>query len=348
MSKPNDKLMTISVATGTIFKILIIGVAIAFLWFVKEIVVMLVLAVLLAALIEPSVNWLHRRKIPRSIGVIGIYVILFAAVVVSLILIIPPFIEQLTQLSKNFSDISASITNSVNRLVAIGAQYGFSQGVTTALTSIQTGVNGFISGIFDSISGLVGGIATFVLVLVLAFYIVIEEDVWRRLFRRLAPDEYQPYLAQMFTKMQNKMGAWLRGQLLLMLVIGVVSYIGLLILGVPYALVLALFAGLMEMVPYAGPTISAIPAVLIGFAVSPIKAAMILILYVVIQQMENTFLVPKIMQKVTGLNPVVSIIALLVGFKVGGVPGAMLSIPVATMASVFVYDVFRNKSEESG
>ncbi len=339
--KSLDKSTVISISTGTIFKLLAIAAVLTFLWYIKEIVVMLILGVFLAALIEPAVDWLHRRKIPRAISVIGLYVIIFAVLAVSLILIIPPFVEQITGLSRNFADLSGSFSDAFSRLVAFGAQYGLSEGINASLASLQSGINGIVGGLFGAIAGVVGGIAALVIILVLAFYIVIEEDAWRRLFRRVAPDEYQPYLSQMFGKMQMKMGLWLRGQLLLMLVVGVTSFIGLLILGVPYALVLALFAGLMEMVPYAGPTLSAIPAVIIAFSDSPLKAATVFLLYVIIQQIENNVLVPKIMQKVTGLNPIVSIVALLIGFKLGGIAGAALSIPIATMGSVFVYDVFR-------
>ncbi len=344
MNKLAEKSTVISISTGTIFKVIVIALALGFLWFVKEIVVMLLLAVLLASLIEPAVNWLHRRKIPRALSVLGLYIIIFALLAVSLILIIPPFVEQITQLSTNFGDVSTSISQWIGKAVAIGQQYGLAEGVQTSLQSLQGNINGLIGNVFSTISGIVGGVAALVIVMVLAFYIVIEEDAWRRVFRRVAPDEYQPYLTQLFGKMQTKMGMWLRGQLLLMLVIGIASYIGLLILGMPYALVLALFAGLMEMVPYAGPTISAIPMVLIGFSDSPLKALMVLLLCIIIQQVENNILVPKIMQKVTGLNPIVSIVALLIGFKVGGVAGAALSIPIATLVSVFVYDVFKEQA----
>lgn len=341
MSKASEKTTVISISTGTIFKILVIAATLAFLWFVKEIVIMLLLAVLLASLIEPAVDWLHQRKVPRALSVLGLYVIIFTLLTLSLILIIPPFVEQITQLSANFGDVSKSVSEWVGKAVAIGQQYGLAEGVQSSLQTLQGNINGIVGNVLSTISGIVGGVAALVIILVLTFYIVIEEDAWRRIFRRVAPDEYQPYLTQMFGKMQTKMGMWLRGQLLLMLVIGLASFIGLTILGIPYALVLALFAGLMEMVPYAGPTMSAIPMVMIAFGESPLKALTVLLLCLIIQQMENNILVPKIMQKVTGLNPIVSIVALLIGFKIGGVPGAALSIPVATMASVFVYDVFR-------
>jgi len=132
----------------------------------------------------------------------------------------------------------------------------------------------------------------------------------------------------------------------LCLVIFVLSYIGLLILGVKYALMLALIASITELVPYIGPIIGAIPAVVLAFAQSPMLAVFVVALYYGIQLVENNILTPKIMEKAVGINPIISIVALLVGFKVAGVVGAILSIPVATAVSVFVKDVFDSKGEK--
>jgi predicted PurR-regulated permease PerM len=145
--------------------------------------------------------------------------------------------------------------------------------------------------------------------------------------------------------MQNKMGQWLRAQLILGLVVGIAVYIGLKILGVEYALLLALIAGVLEIVPYLGPILAVVPALMIGLAQSPIIGLSVLGLYLLIQQVENNILVPKIMQTVTGLNPVISILALLVGLKAGGIAGAILAIPLAMMAVVILEDLFRDVTE---
>jgi predicted PurR-regulated permease PerM len=129
-------------------------------------------------------------------------------------------------------------------------------------------------------------------------------------------------------------------------VIGAAVYIGLLILGVPYALLLGLIAGLLEIIPYAGPILSSVPILIIAFSVSPIKGFASLVLIIAIQQIENNILVPKIMQKATGLNPIISIVAMLVGVKFGGLVGALLAIPVATMLSVAVEELFIGLSED--
>src|SRR3989339_705825 len=181
-------------------------------------------------------------------------------------------------------------------------------------------------------------LAAVFIVLVLSFYMVVDEERMRKYFRSLAPIEYQPYVAHLMKKMSRKMGEWLRGQIILGLIVGVAVYVGLTFLGVKYALVLALIAGLLEVIPYVGPIISLVPAGIIGFAQSPFVGLAVVILYLVIQQLENNVLVPKIMQKVTGLNPIISILALLVGLKAGGLAGAVLAIPLAMMGGVILED----------
>ena len=177
-------------------------------------------------------------------------------------------------------------------------------------------------------------------ILVLTFYIVIEDDKVRKSFRHLAPAQYQPYLSHLIKKIQKKMGDWLRAQLILSFLVGLLVYIGLSLLGVKYALLLALLAALFEVVPYVGPVAAVIPALIVGFGVSPVLGFSVLVVYIVVQQLENHILVPKIMQKVTGLSPIFSIVALLVGIKVAGLLGAILSIPLATMAAVMLEDLF--------
>jgi len=190
------------------------------------------------------------------------------------------------------------------------------------------------------VAGFFGGVITLLIIAVLSFYMVVEDDAAKRLFRHLAPADKQEHISGLIQKMQEKIGAWLRGELVLMFIIGLVTYIGLVVLGVEYALVLAIIAGVSEIVPYAGPIIATVPAVAIAFTQSPILGLMVLVLYFLIQQLENNFLVPKVMQKATGLNPVISLVVLLIGFKVGGVMGAVLAIPVTTMIAVFLSDYF--------
>lgn len=330
---------TISISTGTFLKAVLIFLGLWFLWFIREIVAIFVVAIMLASLIDPFADWFSKRRIPRGLSVLIVYTILLALASVIVMVLIPIVIEQSGQLIENLSASSASLIES---FVQFRERHQFLENVTSGLESFQQSLNASASSVFTTVKGFFGGLAALMIVLVLTFYMVVEEDSMRRYFKTFAPVEYQPYLNQLFKKMQDRIGAWLRGQLILGLVVGLAVYIGLKLLGVPYALLLALMAGLFEIIPYVGPILSLIPAAIIGFAQSVVLGLAVVVLYLLIQQIENNVLVPKIMQKVTGLNPILSIAALLVGIKVGGVVGAILAIPLATMAAVVVEDMFKD------
>lgn len=344
--RTTDRPHAVSISTWTIFKVLIILVVIGLLWLLRDVVAMLFIALLLSALIDPFADWFARRHIPRAFAVLIVYACLLAIGATVAVLLVPPLLFQIQQLVTNFSFIFEGLMNTFNRFQVVGAQYGFGENFQSGLQALEDGISSSFSGLFSSITGFFGSLAAFIVVLVLTFYMVVEEDAARRFFKNLAPIEYQTFLATLFNKMQKRVGYWLHGQLILGLVVGLTVYIGLSILGVPYALLLGLLAGLFEIIPYAGPILAAIPTLIIAFSVSPLKGFLTLILFVAIQQIENNVLVPKIMQKATGLNPIVSIVAMLVGVKFGGVVGALLAIPVATMLSVAIEEFFSVSSTE--
>jgi len=337
-----DKPHSISISTGTFLKAVLVGLALAFLWFVREIAALLFVSVLLAALIDPFADWFAKRHVPRGVAVVLVYLVLGGLLTTAIIVLIPVVIDQLSQFVA--SAPTSPLIGYLGRFQAVTAHYGLQDNVHAALQSLQEGVSGSFTSIFSTISGFVRAWAALFIVLVLTFYLVVEDGAARRSFKNLAPEEYQPYLSQMLLKMQKKVGAWLRGQLLLGVIVGIAVYVGLLVLDVRYALLLACIAGLFELLPYVGPVLSVVPAAIIALGQSPLKALSVLVLYFVIQQLENHILVPKIMQKVTGLNPVVSIVALLIGVKLGGFIGAFLSIPIATMAMVILEAFFDKHS----
>jgi len=335
----NTKPTTISISTGTMIKILLILGGAAFVWFIRDILVVFFVALLLAALIDPFATWFVKHRIPRSVGVLVVYVALAALVTLSLVMIIPPFVQQLAGLGSSLAASFGDARGAIDSLVTYSEQYGLSNNLIDSFSSVQQGFTEGLTGVFSTVAGIFGGIATLILVLVVAFYMVVEEQDAKRLFRHLAPKRYQPYLIGLAGRMQEKLGHWLRGQLILMVFIGMLTYVGLLILRVDYALVLGIFAGIAEIIPYAGPIISAVPAILVAFTISPVKALIVAAMYLAIQQLENGLLAPKIMQKSVGLNPVVSVFALMVGFQLGGIVGALLAMPVATVLAVLMSDL---------
>lgn len=336
---------SVSISTATFIKAVLIVLGLWFLWFIRDIVAIFVASILLAALIEPFASWFAARRIPRGLAVIIVYICLLSLTAIFVAAFVPIVSEQGGQLIANFSSSYASTMESLGQVRQFSADYGFADNLSSSLTAIQQGVADSFGSIFSTVWGVVGGVAATFIVLVLSFYMVVEEERMRKYFRSLAPIEYQPYVAHLMKKMSRKMGEWLRGQIILGVIVGLAVYIGLSFLGVKYALVLALIAGILEVVPYVGPIISLVPALIVGFAQSPLIGLAVIILYLIIQQFENHVLVPKVMQKVTGLNPIISILALLVGFKAGGLTGAVLSIPLAMMCVVILEDLFRDVTE---
>lgn len=333
---------SIAISSGTMLRVVIIAAVATFLYMIRDVVAMTLVAAFLAALIDPFADMFTRWRIPRSLAVLVVYVLGCAFVVFVALLILPPLLTELSELATALSPFVAGADGWLHVDTFFASVWSSNLGdiVSTIRDSGIVGafpkVAAFGSSAFDA--ALSVGV-----VLILAFYFVVEKNEMIRGIGIVAPAEYQPFVMHVALKAREQMGIWLRGQLALMGSIFVLIYGALAILGIPYALVLALLAGLLEIIPFVGPMVSAIPAIVLALAVSPLHALLTALAYLVIQQIEGNILVPKIMQKVAGINPIVSVLAVLIGWRVGGIVGAVLSIPLAMAVMVFTHDVFHPK-----
>ena len=215
-------------------------------------------------------------------------------------------------------------------------------------SSFSPNIQNAASGVFNTVTGIFGTIFSFLLIMVMTFYMTVEENAVKKIIWSVAPEKHQIYIMRLVNRMQKKIGLWLRGQLILSLIIFILTFIGLSILGVKYALILALIAGLTEFVPYLGPIFASVPALFLSFTQGGFVFMIFVgILYYIIQVVENNIIVPKLMQKVVGLNPIIIIAVLMIGFQVAGPVGAILSIPVATALGVFLMDLFDSRSQDA-
>jgi len=183
-----------------------------------------------------------------------------------------------------------------------------------------------------------------VAVIIMSFYLASMKNGVESFLVAVVPEQYEPYVIDLWKRAEAKMGMWLQGQLLLALIVGLMVYVGLAMLGVRFALALAVLAMMLELVPMAGPVLAAIPALAIALLQSPQLALWTLLLYLAVQQLENHVLFPLIMSKATGMNPIVVILAILIGFQLAGVAGAILGVPIATVIVEVLDDVARAKS----
>lgn len=326
---------TINISTSTIFRTVIILLGLIFLYTIRDILAIIFVALIIAAAVNDPVSWLHRHKIPRLLGVVFIYLLFLSFLSLIITLIFPPLAEQIKQLAINFPSIVERVGLSVQdwwgRFQIEGNFQSFLGSASERLTQAT-------SSVFNTITGIFGGFFSAIVVLVISFYLATQEKGVKIFLVSLTPVEHRHYLSDLANRVQIKIGGWVRGQLLLMLIVGVLTYIGLSVLGVKYALVLALIAALFEIIPYMGPILAAIPAVILAFIQSPILALMVIVLFIIINQIENYIIVPQVMKRTVGLSPIVIIIVMLIGAKLAGVLGIILSVPVTAAIAEFVKD----------
>lgn len=336
-NQSNKNVTLIKIDPWSVIKIILVVLAVGFLYLIKDVVAVFLLAVILALVITPIVDWLEKRKVPRVLGTLFIYLLLTSLFVVLIIFLIPvishqakQLVNQLPILANKFFELKVpyfefdSISKLINNL--------FSQG------SILAGKE-----IFSFFRSVVGTLFAFVTILVIAFYVTVEKRSINNFIRSVIPRRHHDHTFLLINSTQRRIGAWGRGLIILCLFVGLLSYIGLRVLGVNYALLLALIAGLTEVIPWFGPIIGAIPAVFLALTQSPVKALMVIVLYVLIQQIENHLLVPQVMKKTSGLNPLVVIIVVLIGGKIAGVVGLLLAVPITTILAILIRDYLRLK-----
>jgi len=338
--------LEIKIAAMTIVKIVAVLFVLWLVYYIRDIIATILVALIFASLIMPWADWLEKKKVPRPVSVIIIYIIVFSLLAIVIGLLVPPLVREIKDLAANFSYLWAKIVSSFVSFRAYSETISvLPQAVEKGLSTVETALSQAFRGIFATVTGIFGGIVSFVVILVITFYMVLQEDGLKKFFYSIVPASRAPLLGDLFSKMQKKISLWARGQLILCLTVGVAAFLGLAILGVDYALVLGIFVGITELVPYAGPFLGGAVAVLFALAQSPFKAFLVVILFVVIQQLENNLLVPKVMQKAVGLNPIVSIVALLIGFRLGGIVGALFAIPAATALDVIARELLGKKMD---
>jgi predicted PurR-regulated permease PerM len=335
-----DNKRTIDISTGIVFRTVLILICLWFLYFIRDIIALLFISIILAAAIDPIVYRMHRKKVPRTVGVSIIYFCLLATMSLIVSFLIPPLILQFKEFTQKLPEIILSFNLSFQGINAFFQTQHMVLSAQSLLMDAGRYLAGFSGNIFTATAGIFSGFVAAAIVLVMTFYMAIKEDGIKNFIVSIMPRKHKEYAGFLVLRIQRKISRWVLGQFFLMFVVFAMDFAGLLILDIPYALTLAVFAGFLEIIPYIGPIVSAIPAVVVGLTISPLSGLMVLILFVFVQQFENHIIIPQVMKKAVGLHPIAVILALLIGLKLGGVLGALLAIPIATAASVFVSDFF--------
>lgn len=319
----------IDISFATMLKIIIAIFAIWFLFAIREIVVLFFIVLVIVSATAPLVDKMS-RFMPRILALIILSLILITLLVAIGFLLIPPVINQIAQIATDLPYYIDKINPAYYQIKTIVAHY------QDSLLNFSNQLGSFTSGIYTTTVSFFGGIVAIVTILVLSFYLLLEQNSIKSSLKQLIPDEHQERLLSVINKISVKMGNWLRGQGILMLTIGLLEGIVLGILNIPFALTLAVWGGLTEVIPYIGPWLGLIPAFIVAYTISPLMAIIVLIAFILIQQLEGQILVPKIMGKAVGLSPVIIILSLLIGAKLMGILGVIIAVPVAAAISVII------------
>lgn len=326
--------MVIKVDLWSVAQILVFLIVLVFLFLIRDIILIFLGAVILSLILMPMVNELERKRVPRVLGTVLIYLLVIFILVGIIIPIVPVFFKEINFLIGELPNYYEKIRQFFGQVSDANEGWSNILGKLPADWLGQINITG--RGLFSLLGTFVGWVFVLGTLFILSFYLTVQKDtVWRGI-KALAPERYQENLSRLMGLIQGDISAWARGQLMIMIAVGVMDYIVLRILGINFALALAILAGLLELVPGFGAWSAGILAVLVALIQSPSKALMIAIFYLAIQQFDANFIVPNVMKRAVGLNPVIIILTLLVGAKLFGPVGVLLTVPVASIVAIII------------
>lgn len=330
-SRGTDR-QTITISPISWVYLAIVVVAVGLLWYLSGVVILVLASIIFAAALNPSVVSLQKMKIPRPLAVAILYIVFFGVLGIVLYLVTPTITQQIQSLVNNLPSTQSRVQAS------LASQPWLLAGYQKLSATVASRPDLVINQVSQTAFGVVASVFGFVTVLVLTFYFLLNgRQIAQGLVKYVPTRRKRDEVLEIGLNSSVKLGHWIRGQLLLCLIVFVTTFIALSLLGVPYALTLALFAGLLQFIPFVGAVVGAIPAVLVAFTISPLKALFVVIFFVILQTLLGNIIGPQVMKKAVGVSPIIILIAALVGYTLLGVVGVILAVPIAAVIDV-VYE----------
>ena len=341
---------SISITTGTFIRLIVIAAAAYALWILKDLALLVITAIVIASALEPGVAFFIRYKLPRVLAVLVMYLAVFGTLFGVVYFMLPPiindtqsFVSALPQYlaTVELPDELAGVTETpFFSADAGGTASSMLQTIFTYRSAFAEGSEGAI----QLVSAFFGGVFALVLVIVLSFYFAIQETGVEQFIRLVTPQKHEEYVVNLWGRAKKKIGLWMQGQLILSLIVGVIVYLGLVLLGVPYALLLAVVAALFDLIPVFGSLIAGVVGIIVGFSVGGMPLALMVAgLYIIVNQLEAHLIYPLVVNKVVGIPPLLVILALIAGGALAGFLGVLLAVPLAAALREFLDDVDRGK-----
>ncbi len=340
----------ISISTGTMVRAILILLCLVLAWFLRDLVLVVLTAIVIASFIDSAVPYFQKIGMNRILGIVILYITSLLVLAGMFYLFAPLLITEIYNFSTFISSYipNVSFINYFKNEAFSGAKDIVSAlsgnfSLTTLLSVSRAFILNLSGGFLQVISVAFGGIFNFILIILVSFYLSIQEKGIENFLRIIIPIQYDDYAVDLWSRSSHKIGLWVRGQMLIGFVVGVLIYLILSLLGIEYALLLAIIAGVMEMVPY-GILVALVPAFAFSYLSNGISnALMVSGAYIIVHQFEVFLFSPLIIKKIVGLSPIVIILSVVTGFELIGFWGAILSIPTAVVVMEFLNDIEKDK-----
>lgn len=328
----------LEISWASLWRILFFIILVVFIFMAKNVILGLFLAIVVASGLEVPIDILEKRKIPRTVSAILIFLFIILVIAVILYAVVPLVLV----------NMNTAIFNIQKASQGTWWQSLFNIKTSRSLNDFMSRVvDNFVSGgasPLEAVSQVFGGLSLTISVFILSFYLSVNKNGIERFVRIISPDIYEDVVLRIFGHSRRRIGLWFRTQFFLSLIVGLVVWAALGFLGVPYAPILGAIAGIFELVPFVGPIIAGAVSVLVAISISTTLAIYTLITFLVIQQLESNVLVPLLMRRAAGLHPVLVIVSILMGIEIGGFLGAVVAVPVAAVFQEIAEDWDRDKT----
>lgn len=344
-----DKQISVSITSGTIVAALAIALGAYVLWILRNLLLLVVTAIVIASAIEPGVLFFARHRVPRLASVLLMYLLVFGSIFGLIYFFFPPiladaetFLASVPQYINTLS-LPSSFAGISNATDFLNSQHE-AQSLLQSLLALQNSFTSNSAGIIQLLATFFGGIFSLMLVIVLSFYLALQETGVDDFLKFVTPAKYEAYTVDLWRRSQHKIGLWMQGQILLSVIVGVLVYLGLLIIGIQYALLLAVFTAMAEIIPIFGSLMAGGAAAMVAYSQGGVALGLIVAgLYVVVNQFEANLIYPLVVKKVIGLPPLIVILALIAGDVLAGFLGVLLSVPIAAAILEFLSDLQKRK-----
>ena len=331
--------VSVSITPKTFWMLLVMVGGVFVAWQLRNFLMVVLVSVIIASFVEAGAKAFKRIKIPRVVAVFIMYILGFSVIAGILYLIIPLFVHELSQFIDLFPKNSYVV-----KLLGPLADNGFNSGTFKEILNKNfVTSSGDLAGTFQNIFG---GFLNALLVVIISFYLSIQEKGVEQFLRVVTPDKYEGYVVDLWQRVERKIGYWFGGQMIIAVLVGLISYVGLFLIGVPYALILAALAGLFVFIPF-GTALSTAPAVVLAYLGGGVSLALqVFIFYGVVHYIESYFFTPYVLHRTIGTPMLVIILAVIACFELFGLIGILIAVPVAVLILELVYD--HQKSRVSG